>query len=67
MSLAQEIADQLLGSCYDLGEVITYAQSEDVALLAELDQLVMRCDTCGWWVETDEVDDDSNCEDCQQC
>lgn len=37
----------------------------EVEPLAEaLDDLVMCCWSCGWWVESYEIDDDGDCEDC---
>ncbi len=59
---AQKIADDLLGTSEALPDEVL----EDQDLAEFLDDLIMLCDTCGWWVETSEMDDDQNCEDCQE-
>ncbi len=38
---------------------------DDQVVLEELDSLVWLCETCGWWVEVYETDEDGNCGDCQ--
>lgn len=58
---ANQIAEALLGTCDDLPDEV----AEDVDLAQLLDGLIWRCETCDWWVEVCETDDDGNCEDCQ--
>ena len=59
-SRADAIADHLLGTCNPLPDEVL-----DTEGLAEaLDELVLCCETCGWWVESHEIDDSGNCEDC---
>jgi hypothetical protein len=33
---------------------------------SNLDELIFNCETCGWWCETSERDEESNCEDCSE-
>lgn len=57
---AEELAVKLLGTCEGVPDEVF-----DVEGLAEaLDERVRLCESCGWWVEADEIDDDSNCTDC---
>jgi hypothetical protein len=32
----------------------------------EFDSIVMRCEGCDWWCETEEVDEDGLCPDCRE-
>lgn len=57
---AHELADQLMGTCDSLPDEVL----DDADLCGHIDELVMCCDTCSWWVEPHEIDDDGNCEDC---
>lgn len=56
----QEIADKLLGSCEPTPDEVY--DTEGFAEL--LDERVGCCETCGWWVEADELNDDWVCGDC---
>lgn len=58
---ANPVAERLLGTTGNL----TDEEWDDQQMLEELDDMVMLCDTCGWWCETWELDDDQNCGDCQ--
>ncbi len=62
MRRARALADELLGTC---GEPPDGAL-DDPRVCQELDALVMRCDCCGWWVETHEVDGGGNCDECRE-
>lgn len=59
---ANKIGEELLGTC-DGDPPEWFLNDEDLCAL--LDELTMRCETCGWWCEPCEMDDDQNCEDCQ--
>lgn len=57
---AHLLAEALLGTCDDLPDGTT----DDLELCQHLDMLVLLCETCGWWVETSDTDEDGNCSDC---
>lgn len=57
---AQALADELIGTCNSLPDYVM----DDGDLANWLDNFVALCETCGWWVEADEVDRNRNCEDC---
>jgi hypothetical protein len=66
------VAEDLIGTCKSLDQALEKefgdeAQFDDVPLqmLELLDDIVLCCRTCDWWVEASEVDDDGDCEDCQ--
>lgn len=58
--IARKLAEELLGTCDDLPEEIL----DDPDICAMLDNQVRQCDTCGWWVETHEINDDEVCDQC---
>ena len=61
----EEVADQLRGTCDDIDDLIDiHEQTMQWGL--ELDHLVLRCEQCGWWVDSDETNDDCYCEDCAE-
>ncbi|RUQ67298.1 hypothetical protein ELZ19_06895 [Brucella abortus] len=65
---AEELAQQLLGTCRTVSEIDETADDELMhreGLAEALDERVLCCHTCGWWCESHEIDDDGNCEDCQ--
>lgn len=57
--LADEVAADLVGTCqglYDaLGEDREHLQ-DDIEFCRLLDDRVMECSTCGWWVEANDGD-----------
>lgn len=61
---ANELADELMGTCKTLEEVMTDQELEDDDLIAEIEDQTQRCETCAWWVEATEVDEEGNCTDC---
>jgi hypothetical protein len=63
---AQEVADALLGTSDDLSAHATEAERNDTAFCAALDAEVMQCTCCGWWVEASMVNDDAECEECEE-
>lgn len=62
----QEVADQIVGTCQDFSDATDGLDITDMSQewLEEFDSLVMRCERCAWWVESDDVDDDQNCSEC---
>lgn len=66
------VSEALLGSCDDLEEVLQFHFGEgnnditmfDQKLLLQLDDFTLKCEECGWWCETGEMNEDSQCEDC---
>ncbi len=59
-----QVAAELLGQCLKSLEDVSTEQERTLQFLRELDDLVMECQQCNWWVDADEVDDDQHCEDC---
>lgn len=69
------VAETLQGTCRSLDDVLCEvfevekgrltAADLPIELLHELDGMVMECTVCNWWVEADEVDDESVCEECR--
>lgn len=63
-----QIGADLLGTCKSLDEVCReYGITEDDLSQDELETLddhTMCCDSCGWWVESNEIDDNGECQDC---
>lgn len=39
---------------------------DDDMLYQSIDEAIWCCETCGWWVEVCETDEDGNCEQCQE-
>lgn len=71
----RKVADHLLGTCESLDAGLQTEFGEDVdindidiKLLEELDDIVLLCESCGWWMETGEAQDGKDDEQiCQQC
>ena len=66
-----QVAEDLRGTCKSLDEAFQVEFGEDVdpmnasiELLRHLDDQVMLCDCCGWWVETSDINDAGVCIDC---
>ena len=66
----QELIDHLQGTCKSLQEGLNDLYPEmDVSDLTEkdneeIDNQIFNCDTCNWWCEACEQDEDGNCENC---
>lgn len=61
------IADGLLGTCGIIDDFLPDGVSFDDLLeddCLEIDGKVMCCETCGWWAESELIDDDGNCDEC---
>lgn len=63
---ALKVAEDLLGTAKDLAEVATEEELDNTVFTSTLDEQAALCNSCGWWVEADEVDDNGNCEECQE-
>lgn len=64
---AQEVAEELIGTCKDLADVLGSHEFEDLELMSTLDEYAMCCATCGWWDAPEEMDttgDEPECADC---
>lgn len=65
-----DICDELQGTCKSLEEALEAIGLEydslTIAELQEIDNCVACCDSCGWWVEAGEVDENGYCDDCQE-
>lgn len=67
-----KVAEKIVGTCRSLDEVLQEVFGDDeltmtdlgADLLEELDELVLECEGCNWWVEAAEVNDDGLCGDC---
>lgn len=59
-----EVAHELLGTCKSLESVITEEEFLNSKFLQALDEEVLECETCGWWCESGEMDEEGNCNDC---
>lgn len=66
----QDLVYYLQGTCHSLSTALDDCGlgqdlENDRRFCEYLDSELMLCETCGWWAEAHEVDDDGNCEDCQ--
>lgn len=59
---ARDLADDLLGTCAALPDHVM----DDPELCKYLDDLVMLCTGCEWWVEIHDLDGSGRCGDCQE-
>lgn len=62
------LAEELRGTCQDLSAVLRRDYNLDendlsVEECMELDDIVLRCESCGWWEESILVSD-GECDDC---
>lgn len=67
----KQIAETILGTCHSLDTLIGEEFGEEVTmtdldtrLLQELDDITQECQSCGWWCETSDLNDDQTCSDC---
>lgn len=65
-----DLVEHLRGTCLSLhqglqNQGLDEGLENDKRFCEYLDSEIMVCETCGWWAETHESDDDGNCEDCQ--
>lgn len=59
--------EELTGTCKSFSDVFDSLLEQGISedkINEELDNSIVCCEQCGWWVEICEVDDDNVCEDC---
>lgn len=66
-----QLACDLEGTCASLEtrlDELFGIELDDIPydLLVALDERVMLCECCGWWVESADIDDDSICSECRK-
>jgi hypothetical protein len=61
---AEEVAEDLQGTAKNLDDESTEEERNNDDFTSRLDELVLECETCGWWCETGEICANGNCEDC---
>lgn len=61
---AEEVAEDLQGTCKNLDDECTEGERNNDDFCACLDELVLECETCGWWCETGEICEEGHCDDC---
>jgi hypothetical protein len=70
IEMMREIASELQGTCGSLDTALEERgfdiDAVPAALLDTIDEEVMLCETCGWWCDPYEINDDGNCEDCRE-
>lgn len=64
------VAEELMGTCQCLDTVLGEngfdIDDVPIELLSLLDEQVMVCETCGWWCEPCELNEEQVCEDCKE-
>ena len=60
------IVSRLVGTCMNLDDAL---EEQGIMILTmeeteELDLEAMQCETCSWWVEAHDIDEDGNCQEC---
>ena len=69
--LAEQIIDDLRGTCTPLYEALGYYgwDEEDMSLdfFQTIDDAIFLCDTCGWWDEACNQYEDDGFNICHQC
>lgn len=61
---AEELADELIGTCNPNNIIPGEALGDDPEALAAFDELAFECESCGWWCATEEQNDGGVCDDC---
>lgn len=65
MRSAEEIAEELVGTAKCLNDVVSPEEANDASLMDDVQCLVVECETCNWWVDADDVDEEGDCLECQ--
>lgn len=68
----QRIAEDLQGTCQSIDTALEwyelYQDDMDLGDWIVLEEMVMLCDTCGWWFETGEMEESNTGEMiCRHC
>lgn len=65
---AQEVADDIAGTCDNLEKHATEEERDNALFLAVLDDNVFCCTVCDWWCRVEEMaedcGDDFICDEC---
>jgi hypothetical protein len=64
----QPLVDALLGTCDRIEDHLPEGMDWDDLTSSDhdaIDNQIFRCETCGWWCESSEEDDNGDCEDCK--
>lgn len=64
MSRASDLADRLIGTC---DNVIVEEELETADDIVEFDSLAFLCSACGWWCSTDELNNETSEDLCDDC
>lgn len=72
ISLYQEIVDHLDGTCQNLHSILALFErldlQDNLEFLQYLDDQIMNCDSCGWWVDSEDIEEhDFLGSACSQC
>ena len=65
MSRASDLADRLVGTADNV--IVMEELGDDPESIEEFDGLAFLCDQCGWWCSTEELNNESSenlCDDC---
>jgi hypothetical protein len=62
----QQAADRIIGTCEEFSDIADGQDLNDMSeeWLEEFDSLVERCECCGWWVESGDLDEGRACSEC---
>jgi Zn finger protein HypA/HybF involved in hydrogenase expression len=62
---AQDVAAAILDTCDGLDQHATEEEMNEAEFRRELDSRVLRCESCGWWHATTELNAEMLCEACR--
>jgi hypothetical protein len=71
----RQLAHELIGTAREPSEwLLEYVGLEPEFVIYDepmkhclaFDEIVMRCEGCDWWTDTDAMDEDGYCEDCSE-
>lgn len=63
----EEVAEELVGTCESLRDVVTDAECDDAEFLQALEELVFCCEACGWWHLVEELHNEGSEDLCPDC
>lgn len=64
LARATEVADALNGTAQSMSAVATEEECNNIEFCSAVDDITMQCETCGWFVDADDVDDECVCSEC---
>lgn len=62
---ADAIAEVLIDSMAAMSDAMTLKEMDDTELMGLVWERVDECNSCGWWVDPTECDENGECEECQ--